>query len=52
MILCKCSDPYTRHKAGEGKEPCENRACGCIEFRMDPRSRLEDKAAATGDEAA
>ena len=48
--LCKCADPRSRHLTGEGLEPCTNPACGCTEWRLDPRSLLaeaQDESAAT-----
>ena len=54
--LCKCADPRFRHRTGEGLEPCTNPACGCQEYRLDPRSLLEaaqdGKSAATGEGSA
>ena len=46
MILCLCSDPRSDHP-GDGK--CIHLACGCDEYRLDPRSRIEepDESAAT-----
>ena len=48
--LCRCSHPLADHEVGIGKERCLpefHRACGCDEYRLDPRSLVcgEDEAA-------
>jgi hypothetical protein len=48
--VCKCSHDRSVHAAGEGLEPCKP-SCGCLEFRLDPRSRLRDEPGEAGDAA-
>jgi hypothetical protein len=47
--LCKCSHHASEHRHGVSGEECDPRYCGCLEFRLDPKSRLRDE---TGEDAA
>jgi len=39
-VTCRCIHPRAHHDTGNGLEPCLRPACGCNEWRVDPRSRL------------
>ena len=41
--LCKCAHSRGEHDAGNGREPCMHRPCGCGEWRLDARSRLREE---------
>jgi hypothetical protein len=41
-LLCRCSHPRSAHAAGDGLEPCKP-SCGCLEWRLDVRSRIRDE---------
>jgi hypothetical protein len=42
-LICKCSHSRGEHDIGNGLERCRRLLCGCGEWRLDPRSLLQEE---------